>query len=123
LNPGALTGEQVRQFRGEVRERLAEAQALRQELSRTGLDVSRLDEVIRDLRRLDGDGPWRDARELQRLQSALVDGVKQFEFGLRRDILGQGRDGMYLSGREDVPEGFRRMVEEYYRALARERRQ
>ncbi|CAN5773824.1 hypothetical protein BH23GEM9_BH23GEM9_37580 [soil metagenome] len=116
-----VTPEQARQFRGEVRERLAEAQALRQELARSGRDVAELDNVIRGLRSLEGGGVWDNASEVQRLQAALVDGVKQFEFGLRRDLLGSERDRLFLSGTDEVPEGFRKLVEEYYRALARER--
>jgi hypothetical protein len=84
--------------------------------------VARLDEVIRGLRTLEGAAAWGSGQDVQRLQAALVDAVKQFEFGLRRDVIG-ARDGLHLSGSEGVPEAYRRLVEEYYRALARDRRQ
>jgi hypothetical protein len=105
-----------------VRERLAEAQALRQELARQGRDVSELDERHPRLRSLEAGEPWNNAENVQRLQASLVDGIKQFEFGLRRDMLGTTRDRLFLSGTDEVPEGFREMVEEYYRRLARARR-
>jgi hypothetical protein len=117
-----LSPEQARQFRSEVRERLAEAQGLRQQLAREGRDVSELDGVIRGLRSLEAGEPWNNTANVQRLQAALVDGIKQFEFGLRRDMLGADRDRLFLSGTDEVPPGYREMVEEYYRRLARERR-
>lgn len=116
-----FSGEESRQLRGEVRQRLAEAQAVRQQLSREGRDVGDLDEVIRGLRTLEGSAPWGSADDLQRLQSAIVDRLKQYEFGLRRDVLGADRERLFLSGTDEVPEAYRRLVEEYYRALARER--
>jgi hypothetical protein len=74
------------------------------------------------MRQLEAGGVWDNGVEVQRLQSAVVDGVKQFEFGLRRDLLGAQRERLFLSGSEDVPEAYRKLVEEYYRSLSRERR-
>ena len=48
----------------------------------------------------------------------MVQGLKQFEDGLRRQLEGGERE-IFLSGSEDVPPGYREMVEEYYRALSR----
>mgnify|MGYP007132577794 CR=1 FL=1 len=118
---GVISEEEARQFRAELRQRLAEAQELRQELSRQGRDVSDLDGVIRDLRALQSTGIWADPAALARLQSQVVDGLKQYEYGLRRDILGAERDRLFLSGSDEVPEAYRRLVEEYYRSLARDR--
>jgi hypothetical protein len=52
-----------------------------------------------------------------------VDGLKQYEFGLRREVLGAGREQVFLSGTEEVPEAFRKLVEEYYRQLSREKKE
>jgi hypothetical protein len=121
-NGWAVPSDQARQLRSEVRERLAEAQALRRELSQAGHDVTQLDQAIRDLRRLGDAGVWTNALDVQRLQASLVDGLKQYEFGLRREVLGAGREQVFLSGADEVPEAFRKLVEEYYRQLSRERR-
>jgi hypothetical protein len=118
-----VPADQARQLRSDVRERLAEAQALRRELAQAGRDVTQLDEAIRDLRRLQDAGVWTNALDVQRLQASLVDGLKQYEFGLRREVLGAGREQAFLSGTDEVPEAFRKLVEEYYRQLSRERRE
>jgi hypothetical protein len=121
--PRGIAADDARQLRGEARQRLTEAQSLRQQLAREGRGVAELDEVIRGLRTLEGGAPWGDAQDLERLQAAIVDRLKQYEFGLRRDVLGADRDRLFLSGSDEVPESYRRLVEEYYRSLARERRQ
>jgi hypothetical protein len=118
-----IPADMARQLRADVRERLAEAQALRRELAQAGRDVAQLEEAIRDLRALDNAGVWTNVLDVQRLQASLVDGLKQFEFGLRRDVLGAGREQVFLSGTDEVPEAFRKLVEEYYRQLSRERRE
>jgi hypothetical protein len=117
--PPAFTPGDVRQLRSEVRQRLADAQALRQELSRQGIDTSELDGVIRDLRALDNEGVYAIPLDVDRLQAAVVDGAKQFEYRLRRELAGADEQRLLLSGSDEVPEGFRKLVEEYYRALSR----
>jgi hypothetical protein len=114
-----LTPEQIRQFSREYRERRADAEALRRELSREGVDVSQLDRMIAQLRALEAARVYNDAEELQRLQSAVVEGFKNFEFALRRAMEGDLRDRPLLGGTSDVPAEYRKMVEEYYKALAR----
>ena len=114
-----LTPEQIRQFSREYRERRADAEALRRELSREGVDVSQLDRMIAQLRALESARVYNDAEELQRLQSAVVEGFKGFEFALRRAMEGDLTDRPLLGGTSDVPAEYRKMVEEYYKALAR----
>ena len=114
-----LTPEQIRQFSREYRERRADAEALRRELSRDGVDVSQLDRMIAELRALESARVYNDPEELQRLQSAVVERFKGFEFALRRAMEGELTDRPLLGGTSDVPAEYRKMVEEYYKALAR----
>jgi hypothetical protein len=114
-----LTPEQIRQFSREYRERRADAEALRRELSREGVDVSQLDRMIAQLRALESARVYSDAEELERLQSGVVEGFKAFEFALRRAMDGDLADRPLLGGTSDVPAEYRKMVEEYYKALAR----
>ena len=114
-----LTPEQIRQFSREYRERRADAEALRRELSREGVDVSQLDRMIAQLRALESARVYNDAEELQRLQSGVVEGFKGFEFALRRAMEGELTDRPLLGGTSDVPAEYRKMVEEYYKLLAR----
>jgi hypothetical protein len=111
-----------RQLQREVQERRAEAQALRRDLQAMGLDVSDLDALVRDLRAFDNARPYGDLEETARLQSQLVNGFRRFEFDLRR-ALGDSRvDELLLSGSDEVPAEYRKLIEEYYRALAREKK-
>ena len=120
VRPG-VTPDQARQLRAEARERLTEADALRRELVQQGQDVAQLEAVMRSLRGLDREGIYADASQLQLLQTQAAENMKAYEFALRRALLGESRDKLYLSGSDEVPEGYRKLVEEYYRGLARKR--
>jgi hypothetical protein len=82
------------------------------------MDTADLEEVLRGLRALGNDQVFRDASELARLQNEVAESAKRFEFQLRRQQ-GQEAAPASLSANDEVPERFRRLVEEYYRALAR----
>ena len=71
------------------------------------------------MRRLNREDVYLDLAELNRLQSQIAEGMKQLEFSLRREVEGEGQDRVFVSGSNDVPTGYERVVEEYYRALAR----
>ena len=69
-------------------------------------------------RGLDNDAAFADPRSLQALQSAALDKLKTWEFDLRKK-LGGSEQPLALSGSDEVPEGFRKTIEEYYRLLAK----
>ena len=108
----------IRQFRRDFREWTNDAEALRRQLQASGVNPRDLDEVLRDLRALDNDGVYADPRGLEQLQAAALDKLKRFEFTLRRKADG-GNESLSLSGADQVPEGFRQAIEEYYRSLAK----
>ncbi len=116
---GRLSTGDIRQFRSEARQRIQEALELQRLLEEVDLNQQQLGEVIRALRQLDREDVYLDLAELNRLQSQIVEGLKQLEFGLRRELEGEGQDRVFVSGSDEVPTGFRRLVEEYYRALSR----
>ena len=116
---GRLTQGDIRQFRSEARQRVQEAIELQRILEEEDLNQQQLGEVISALRELDRENVYLDLAELNRLQSQIVEGLKQLEFGLRRELEGEGQDRVFVSGSDEVPTGFRRLVEEYYRALSR----
>jgi flagellar motor protein MotB len=103
-------------------QQLADAQRLRQQLAQEGRDVSDLDRAIEGMRRLTEARAYGDPLEFVKLQSAVVDDVKQFEFNLRKQILGEQKEKLFMSGSADVPEGFRKLVEDYYKALSRNKK-
>ena len=116
---GRLSQGEIRQFRSEARQRVQEAVELQRLLEDEDLNQQQLAEVISALRQLDRDNIYLDMAELNRLQSQIVEGLKQLEFALRRELEGEGQDRVFVSGSDEVPTGFRRLVEEYYRALSR----
>ena len=113
-----LTQEDIRQLRGEVRQWTGEARELRGDLVAEDIDLRELDEILSALRQLDDPRVYQDVSELQRLQSLVAEGLKRFEFGLRRQAKA-GENTIVLSGSDEVPEEFRKLVQEYYRSLAR----
>ena len=115
---GLFTPGDVRQFRGEVRQYTGQVEQLRRALQGQRIDPRELDEVLKGLRRLDDDRVYQDAAELTRLQSQVADGMKRFEYGLRRRVEGDANQ-VLLSGSDEVPEQFRKLVEQYYRSLSK----
>jgi hypothetical protein len=119
--PGFTPGD-VRQFRREFRERRAEAERLRESLEAQGIDAGELDAIIDRLGRLESSRVWGDPRGLAELQAAAIQGLKEFEYVLRRQLGGGDGRELLLTGSDDVPPGYRELVEEYYRALAEQNR-
>lgn len=121
--PGAgaagFSADDIRQFGREFRDKRAAAEALKRELTRQRRDGRDLDRLIAQLRALEGERIYDDPEELQRLQTSVIEGFKTFEFALRRATEGTGRERLLLGGSDEVPPGFRDLVEEYYRSLAK----
>jgi len=116
---GYYNPEDVRQFRRDYREWANDAEALRRQLLASGVNVRELDDIIRELQRFDSDRLYADPRGLEQLQASAIEKLKKFEFSLRRKA--ETNDSPSLSGSDQVPEGFRQAIEEYYRSLARRR--
>ncbi|MBL8136389.1 MAG: hypothetical protein JNL48_07185, partial [Acidobacteria bacterium] len=76
------------------------------------------DDILRRLKALDDDRVYKNVQELAALQSAVSDGLRRFEFDLRRKVEGDASD-VRLTGSDDVPAEFKGLVEEYYRSLAK----
>jgi hypothetical protein len=115
---GYYNPEDVRQFRRDFREWANDAEALRRQLQASGLNPRELDDIIRDLQRFDSEHAYTDPKSLEQLHAAAIDKLKKFEFSLRRKA-DAGNDSLSLSGSDQVPDGFRQAIEEYYRSLAK----
>lgn len=116
---GKLDPEDVRQFAREFREQRQSAEALRRDLKQMGVDPADLDRMIEQMRQLENGRNYDDPVSLERLQQSLVEGLKAFEFALRRQVEGEDRGRPVLGASGDVPAGFRQMVDEYYRSLSK----
>src|SRR5438094_815950 len=108
----------VRQFRRDFREWATDAEALRRQLQQNNVNPRDLDDIIRDLYRFDNDRLYADPNGLAQLQAQVTDKMKKFEFSLRRKT-DAANELLSLSGSDQVPEGFRTAIEEYYRSLAK----
>ncbi len=71
------------------------------------------------MRRMQDEGAYSDPANLEALQDEVVQALKRLEFSLRREVEATSGRRATLSGSDDVPDGYRKMVEEYYRALAK----
>jgi hypothetical protein len=81
-----------------------------------------LDGIIERMGRMDNRGTVGTPRGLDELDQAIVQGLKEFEFALRRALLGGDTPPGALGAGDDVPPEYRAMVEEYYRRLSERRR-
>jgi hypothetical protein len=118
---GWFSADDIRQFRGEARRWTQEGQALRNLMREQNLDPRELDEIMRRLRELDSERVYQDVEELARLQTFVAEGLKRFEYALRRKV-GEEADRALVSGNEEVPAEFKALVEEYYRSLSKGQR-
>ena len=111
------TGD-IQQFTREFRLRRENAEGLRRDLAQQGVNTRELDQAIENMRQLENSRAFNDPKGLAQLQSAMIEGLKTFEFGLYRS-LGLGNDGRpALGSNAPVPAEYRAMIEEYYRSLA-----
>lgn len=119
--PGRRGVVDPRQLRREISERRQEMARLREELSREGFDASRLQELASRLGRMDNPNALGTPQGIAELQGEIVRGLRELEFRIRRQLAG-APDRFLRAASGDVPPEFRELVEEYFKALAEERR-
>jgi len=83
------------------------------------MDPVSLDQLIRDPRALDSSRTYNDPDEILHLQWLLAESFRRFDFDLRRARGVAGPDQLLLSGSDEAPRAYRKVIEDYYRALAR----
>ena len=112
----------ARQFSREVALRRQNAESLRKELVKQGVNVGDLDRAIDEMRRLETSQLSGDFKGVDELQKSVIEGLKTFEFSLYRKLgLGDSKSPT-LGSSAPVPAEYRAAVEEYYRSLAGARR-
>ncbi|HJO05356.1 MAG TPA: hypothetical protein QGG47_15430 [Acidobacteriota bacterium] len=109
----------ARQFAREFRERVADAEELLDRLGTDGLQTTDLDAVVGAMRDFEEQFQG-TARGLDELSGDVIDGLKLFEFWLRRVSQAETGARPQLAGSDRVPEEYRSLVEEYFRALGQE---
>jgi uncharacterized protein DUF4175 len=115
---GRLTAEDMRQLSREARQYANDAQQLRGLLRGENIDPKELDEIIKNLQQLQDERVYQNVQELARLQAYVAEGLKRFEFSLRRQVKADA-GASALTGSDEVPEEFKALVEQYYKSLAK----
>ncbi len=113
----------ARQFQREFQRRADEARQLARDLAERQLEVDpgQLERIAQQMEMLERNPVWADPRTVAELQERIVRDMKELEFALRRELTMGERPDPALPGSGEVPESYRRQVEEYYRSLARSR--
>ena len=117
---GRLGAEGVRQIRSELRERRSDLRELERELERAGQAPGDLRQIDERLGGLDNLSAYEDPRGVADLALAALEDLKLFEYALSRQIEGADPKQLRLSDTDELPSGWRQLVEEYYRSLPRE---
>jgi hypothetical protein len=121
IGVGRYADEDMRQLSREAQERLLDAQELRRLLDRNSSQMKNLEDVIERLRSLDDARKYNDPEESVRLREA-IDLLRQVEIDLSRDLARLIQKEKFLYADDDeAPSAYRKLVEEYYKALARGR--
>ncbi len=121
-DPRPFTDEEIRQLRGEFGQRIDQVRALQERLREAGQGSARdLQAVLEAMARLEREGIYANPAQVAGLNEDILNSLKRLEFGLRREVEGEPEQGATLTGSDEVPDGYRELVEEYYRALARGR--
>ncbi len=120
---GRYSDEDLRQLRRETQQRMMDAQELRRLLDRNPTQMKNLEQVIGSLRNIDSGRDYRDPERVAQLRNA-IELLRQVELDLSRDLsrLTQ-KDKYFYSDDSEAPSSYKKLVEEYYKALAKGRQQ
>lgn len=114
--PRGISPGNLRQYQREYQQRLSDIEDLRDRLAGDGQQVTDLDSILEAMRELEIDGT---PLGIDELQAQVIEDLKMFEYYLRRLADAESGRRPSLADSDEVPESYRRMVEEYFRALAR----
>jgi hypothetical protein len=118
VGAGRMGSAEGRQLRREIAERVQDAEALRRALEESGVSSPQAAAMAGRLQALATDRNFRDPLGLAELTAQVSDDIKMLEYILRREADG-ARPALQLSGSEELPPGYKSMVEEYYRTLGK----
>jgi len=109
----------MRQLQSELGQRLDDAQGLRGLLGRDSTQMDNLEKAIESLRRAGDYRNYDDPELIARLKAA-IDYTHKLESGLNRDLERLGLNEKYfLSEDNEAPADYKKLVEEYYKSLAK----
>jgi hypothetical protein len=119
LEPPSINPQQARQFEKEFDLRMKEAQDLSKNLRDRQDLAKQVQDMLERMKQMKSK-MLHDEQELERLQSSVIEGFRQLELDLSKQLQQViSRENLHLAKDEDVPEAYRRQVEEYYKALSK----
>ena len=117
--PGSLTAEERRQFEREYQLRLKEAQEIGKHLSDQPDLASQIKNIVDRMKQV-GSRKLQDEKGLERLSSSVIEGFRGLEIELSKSLQQQfTKENLHLAKDEDIPEPYRKQVEDYYKALSK----
>jgi hypothetical protein len=117
FGPPTGFGEDERQLSREFQQRLMDAQDLRRLLDRNSAQMEDLEKAIESLRRADS-GPV-SPEQIASLKAA-IDYMRRIELNLARALENQDhRDKYLLTEDNEAPNAYKKLVDEYYKALSK----
>lgn len=112
-------GMNMQQLSREFREQRQSAEALRRDVQRQGGDTKALDQAISNMSTLESKAG--EDKLAPQLQTAVVEGLKAWEFAFRRHLEGADVPRPVLGGNEDTPAEYKSLVDQYYQSLSKTR--
>jgi hypothetical protein len=119
--PGSLlTPEQRRQFEKEYELRLKEAQEIGKHLADQPDLAGQIKNMVERMKQVGSLKFLQDQKGLDRLSSSVIEGFRQLEVELSRSLQQQlAKENLHLAKDENIPEPYRKQVEDYYKALSK----
>jgi len=116
---GIHRDEDIRQLNREFQQRLMDAQDLRRLLDRNSSNMQNLEQVIESLRRAGDSRKYDDPEMVARLKGA-IDLLHQVELDLNRELSRLTQKERYFYAEDsEAPSNYKKLVEEYYKVLAK----
>ncbi len=116
---GFYRDDEVRQLNRELEQRLNDAQDLRRLLNGSLTQMQNLEEVIAFLRRTRDYPDYGNMEQISLLKSA-IDHMRKVEYDLVRDLEHLKQiDEYFIAGDNEAPDRYRKLVEEYYKSIAK----
>ncbi len=118
--PLGMTPDQVRQFEKEFDLRMKEAQEIGKSLADHPDLAGQLKNMQERMKQMKSLKLLYDERGLERLETGVIQGFRQLELNLSKNLQHTiSKQSLHLAKDEEVPEAYRKQVEEYYKALAK----
>jgi predicted RNase H-like nuclease (RuvC/YqgF family) len=118
--PARFSDETLRQLAREFEMRVQEAQDLSKHLQGEDQHAQQLKNMIDCMQQMGNLKFASDAQELDKLKSSVIDGFRELELQLSKDLqIPLMKDSIRFAKDDEVPLLCRNSVEEYYKALSR----